>query len=146
MKRSKLEVQLAFAMRAIGLPDWVEEHHFDWCCEHIKSEHGVTREPAWLVGQPYCLQCKAPAYAHEYVKGRKWAFDFAWPERKIALEVEGGVYSQGRHVRGRGYEKDAEKYREAARQGWDVIRVTGRQVTSGEALAIIERALKEPVL
>jgi very-short-patch-repair endonuclease len=73
---------------------------------------------------------------------RKWRFDFAWPGKRIALEVEGGTFSGGRHTRGVGYEGDCEKYSEAALLGWKVFRVTGKQVQSGQALAWVEKALK----
>ena len=55
---------------------------------------------------------------------RKWRFDWAWPVQKIALEIEGGVYSQGRHVRGKGYENDVRKYNQALLLGWKVLRAT----------------------
>ena len=42
------------------------------------------------------------------------SFDFAWPGAKVALEVEGGTWTHGRHNRGVGMEKDAEKYNQAA--------------------------------
>lgn len=57
--------------------------------------------------------------------GRKWRFDFAFVPEKVAVELEGGVYSRGRHVRGRGFEKDAEKYNKAVEMGWAVLRFTG---------------------
>lgn len=73
---------------------------------------------------------------------RRWKFDFAWMTERIAVEVEGGVFSGGRHTRGAGFTADCEKYNEAALLGWAVLRVTGNQVKSGDALRLIERALK----
>lgn len=55
---------------------------------------------------------------------RKWRFDFAFPDLKIAIECEGAVYSRGRHTRGSGYIADTEKYNEAAILGWIVLRYT----------------------
>lgn len=72
---------------------------------------------------------------------RQWALDFAWPDRMLAVEVEGGLWVRGRHLQPAGYEEDCRKYAEAALLGWVVIRVTGGQVQSGEALRYIERAL-----
>ena len=57
------------------------------------------------------------------------------------MEVEGGVHSNGRHVRGKGFTEDCRKYSEAALLGWKVVRVTGEMVKNGEALALVERAL-----
>jgi very-short-patch-repair endonuclease len=59
----------------------------------------------------------------------------------VAAEVEGGTWSGGRHTRGSGFEKDAEKYNEAANDGWRVLRFTGGMIQRGEALQQIERAL-----
>ena len=75
---------------------------------------------------------------------RRWKFDFAWPDKMIALEVEGGTWGKGksRHTTGSGFEKDCEKYNEAALLGWKVFRVTSTMIKKGTALQIIERALK----
>ena len=78
---------------------------------------------------------------------RKWRFDFVlrWNTFKhgIALEVEGGTWSGGRHTTGAGFEKDCEKYNQAAILGWRVLRVTGPMIKDGRALATAERALNE---
>lgn len=55
---------------------------------------------------------------------RKWRADFAIPEHKILLEIEGGGYVYGRHHRPAGYRKDCEKYNEAVKLGWRVLRYT----------------------
>lgn len=77
--------------------------------------------------------CKArglPAPEPEWVFAmpRRWRFDWAWPTQKVALEVEGGVWIQGRHSRGAGMVKDMEKYNRAAALGWRVLRVTPNQL------------------
>lgn len=73
---------------------------------------------------------------------RKWRFDFAWPSKNVALEVEGGTWTNGAHNRGKHYESDCEKYSEAAIAGWKVIRVTSGMIRSGKALELIKRALQ----
>ena len=55
---------------------------------------------------------------------RRWRFDFAWPESRIAVECEGGVWTRGRHTRGAGFIADCEKYNAAAALGWCVFRCT----------------------
>lgn len=102
---SKLESDLAFAIKAVGLPEPVREYQF------------------------------APP--------RKWRADFAWPERRLLVECDGGTFTGGRHVRGLGFERDAEKSNAANLAGWRVLHFNQRQITSGEALNQIERALKE---
>ena len=72
---------------------------------------------------------------------KDWRFDFAWPERMFAVEVEGGNYSGGRHTRGKGFEEDCHKYHHAMALGWTVYRCDGSLVRSGQAATLIERIL-----
>ncbi len=74
---------------------------------------------------------------------RKWRFDFAYPDPDVllAIEVEGGTWTGGRHTTGVGFERDAEKYAHAAIKGWRVIRATSDQVKSGVAAGWVEQAL-----
>jgi len=65
---------------------------------------------------------------YRFHPSRKWRFDFAWPKYKIAVEVEGGNYSQGRHTRGKGFTNDCEKYNSALQLGWKVLRFTGEML------------------
>jgi len=80
----------------------------------------------------------------EYPTGwGKTRFDFAWPEIKLAVEVEGGTFSQGRHSRGAGYAKDVKKYNLATLDGWLIIRVTTDMLTSGDAIKFVLMAFKK---
>ena len=63
-----------------------------------------------------------PEKEYRFHPGRKWRADFAWPRRKLLLEIEGGVYSMGRHTRGAGYVKDLEKYNAACELGYRMLR------------------------
>ena len=65
---------------------------------------------------------------------RKFAFDYAWPEYKLAFEIEGGAFSRGRHVRPKGFTRDIEKYNDAQLMGWVVLRGTSEQVKQGMAI------------
>lgn len=73
---------------------------------------------------------------------RKWRFDFSWRGRFIAVEIEGGVFSGGRHTQGKGFTEDCVKYNEAQILGWKVYRFTTQQVISGEAINFMERVFK----
>jgi len=55
---------------------------------------------------------------------RRWRFDFAHQETKTAIEIEGGVFSGGRHTRGKGFSDDCEKYNAADALGWRIQRLT----------------------
>ena len=72
---------------------------------------------------------------------RRWRFDFAHPTSKVAVEIEGGVWTNGRHSRGSGFEGDCEKYSTAAVQGWRIIRATTDQVAKGQAIAWVQEAI-----
>jgi hypothetical protein len=74
------------------------------------------------------LDLPAPEREYRFDGRRKWRFDFAWPAQKVAVEVEGGIWANGRHVRGLGFSNDCEKYNAAAAQGWRILRVTAKQL------------------
>lgn len=61
---------------------------------------------------------------HRFAPPRRWRFDFADPAAMVAVELEGGTFSGGRHTRGAGFEADAIKYNRAASLGWTVFRLT----------------------
>lgn len=71
---------------------------------------------------------------------RRWRFDFAIPDRMIAIEIEGGA--NGRHQRIGGFIRDCYKYNAAAKLGWRVFRYTTAMVMSGEAINEIMELVK----
>ena len=84
-----------------------------------------------------------PVPEHPFHPARGWLFDFAWPARKVALEVEGLTGgSGGRHQRKKGYEDDCRKYTEAALLGWVVVRATYPMIRSGEVYGFLDRAFQ----
>ncbi len=88
--------------------------------------------------------CGLPEPVREYrFSRRRWRFDLCWPDRMLALEVEGLTRAGGRHQLVEGYEEDCVKYSAAVLAGWRLLRVTGRMVRDGRALALVEMALKE---
>lgn len=73
---------------------------------------------------------------------RRWRLDFAWPDNLLACEVNGGVWTRGRHSRPRGLLNDWEKASEAAILGWRLVIVSGLEVRNGAAIDRIKRALQ----
>lgn len=72
---------------------------------------------------------------------RKWRFDYAFPEHKIALEVEGGVWTGGRHTSSVGFLNDMEKYNTATLMGWRVFRTTPDDLYRKKTLDLIKNAI-----
>ena len=83
----------------------------------------------WLRTQP-----GMPDWITEYrfQAKRRWRFDFAWPEQRVAVEIEGGLFQGGRHQTLSGFLADAEKYESALLDGWTVYRVPGPWIAEGE--------------
>lgn len=82
---------------------------------------------------------------HKFHPSRRWRFDFAHIPTKTAIELEGGIWSQGRHTRGSGFRSDCEKYNEATRLGWRVFRLTGDMVNTEELNSIATFIRQQPI-
>lgn len=84
-----------------------------------------------------------PKYQQEFIfhPVRKWRFDYAWPDIKVALEIHGGIFTNGRHTRGKGFSEDKVKMNSAQLLGWIVIEATTAQVKDGQMLKWITTAI-----
>jgi hypothetical protein len=60
----------------------------------------------------------------QFHPSRKWAFDWAHPTSRVAMEIHGGVWIGGRHVRGLGFAGDRLKVNAALRLNWKVFELT----------------------
>ena len=69
-----------------------------------------------------------PERQYQFCRWRKFRADFAWPKERVIVEIDGGVFSGGRHVTGPGFTRDCEKLTIAAGLGFRVIRFTGEMV------------------
>lgn len=69
-----------------------------------------------------------PEPEHRFHSVRKWRFDFAWIDSKVAVELEGGIATGGRHTRPGGYQGDCEKYNAAVSLGWRILRYTAKDL------------------
>ena len=73
---------------------------------------------------------------------RRWAWDFAWPEHKVALEVNGGIWIRGKHSRGKGQVNDFEKWSMGALLGWRVLHTTPDRLETSKTLALVRACLE----
>lgn len=78
---------------------------------------------------------------YRFYMQRRWRFDYALPLYKIAVEVEGGVWTRGRHVRPKGFLNDITKYNTAALLGWRVFRTTPDKLLSTSTLLLLKNAI-----
>lgn len=74
---------------------------------------------------------------HRFHPERRWRFDFARPDIRLAIEIDGGIWTRGRHSRGTGQEKDMEKNNAAVALGWQILHFTPTQVGNGEAYRFV---------
>lgn len=82
-----------------------------------------------------------PEREYRFHPRRQWKFDFCFPEARVGIECEGGIFSGGRHTRGKGFADDCEKYNAAAALGWIVLRYPAKAIKSGEAIIQIRTVL-----
>lgn len=102
-----------------------------------KVRQGESPLVASLLRQIASAGLPAPVQEHRFHATRRWRFDIAWPDRMIAVEVDGGVWSGGRHTRGAGFVADCEKCNEATAMGWRVFRFPTPHVSDGTAISVL---------
>ncbi len=85
------------------------------------------------------------SYEREYKfdSSRRWRVDFVLHEYKIAIEVEGGTWVNGRHNRASSIEADMDKYNALAIHGWTLLRFSGSMIKSGKAVTVIQNAIQK---
>lgn len=124
--------------------------HFseDWYAKRIGAIAGelaariVPRTPAkpktasLFPGMCVAAGYPRPVEEYQFHPTRKWRFDFAWPEKKLAIEQEGAIWQRGGggHSHPLGIERDIDKYNAAALLGWRILRYAPEDL----ALAIID--------
>ena len=91
----------------------------------------------------YFASCRLPRPRIEYRfhRERKWKFDFAWPDQQIALEVDGGIWSYGRHNRGSGITKTWEKENTANLLHWHIFKCEPKTLCTRQTTEMIRAAL-----
>lgn len=85
----------------------------------------------------------APVLEHQFHPIRRWRMDAAWPDKKVGLEVHGAIWTNGHHVRGKGFEDDREKSNEAQLLGWKLLEYSTGQIRNGMAILDLKRALEK---
>jgi very-short-patch-repair endonuclease len=102
----------------------------------------ASQGEARLLWQCRALRLPEPTREFRFMRFASMALRFCWPAHRVAVEVDGGTWTNGRHVRGAGFERDCEKFNEALLLGWLPLRVTTAMVDDGRALELVRRALE----
>lgn len=111
------------------------------------KKNAAPKKPQTIKTDLFCRICKQTlgleiSMEFKFHPVRKWRFDYAItdPNTKIAIEVEGGVFTGGRHTRPLGFLGDMEKYNQAALLGWRVFRVTPEELLKTKTFDMIQEA------
>jgi len=81
-----------------------------------------------------------PEMQFEGVPGRKYRFDFAWPDQGIAVEIHGGAWMGKGHTGGKGFSEDRRKINLANLTGWLVFEFTKDMLDNDELLPVLQDA------
>lgn len=108
-----------------------------------------VRTPKGLAGMEHIVFIAAldaagiprPKGEVQHIPGRKFALDYAWPDAKLGVEVEGGVYTGKAHGSISGILRDMEKNNLSILVGWRVLRFTPSQLCQPSTVETIQRAL-----
>ena len=126
---ARIKLGLFAADCAADMPEPVEQYHF--AAEYVGKGPGLRKRLAAAGLQD-------------------WRFDFTWPRDTlrhwlggVAVEIDGGIWTQGRHTRGAGYEGDVRKLNAATRLDWKVYHVTASMLRDPQAcVALVREALE----
>lgn len=85
-----------------------------------------------------------PMFEHQFYPSRKWRMDIAFVdgENKVYIEVQGGLFSGGRHVQGAALLKEYEKINAASTMGWLPIFVMPSQLLTQPTADLVREALE----
>ncbi len=108
----------------------------------IKGHGATPQEVKWPV-LGFWKACGLPEATteHRFHDKRRFRFDYAWIGHRVALEVNGGVFSGGRHVRGTGFVRDMEKASLAASLGWRILYCQPKDLNTAATADLIAQTL-----
>jgi very-short-patch-repair endonuclease len=98
-----------------------------------KTPNGPTLEEQ-MAAQIALADIPAPVPEYRFHPIRRWRIDFAWPTYRLAAEVNGGTWENGRHNRGSSIAKEYEKLNHLALAGWHVLLFSTNMVKDGTAV------------
>jgi len=118
-----------------------EEHWLNHPDEPFFWEIPIATEVGKLSESGLCL---LPEY--QFAPPRKWRFDYACLPARVAIEINGAIWQQGRHARGSGLLGDYVKLNTAASMGWLVFQLSPELIEKndhGDQIAMIYNTIHE---
>lgn len=113
--------------------------------EQIRRLKAQVEREKWeltLAQHIEAMRLPKPVRQYQFIPGRRFRADFAWPDLMLIVEVDGGIHTNGRHNRGTGFEKDRIRDGLALEAGWIVYRCTPDMVAKGMAVETIRKIIK----
>lgn len=99
----------------------------------------------WADGVMRAAGLPTPIREYQFISNRKWRFDFAWPPWMIAVEIQGGTFSRGRHNRGPAMHNEYEKFNAAQTAGWRLYLFDIKHLESCEFIEVLKAAFDASV-
>ncbi len=107
----------------------------------LRGENMTARLPFDIPSQCKLMGLPVPVREFKFHPSRRWRVDYFFKDFGLAIEIEGGVWTKGRHIRGSGFLKDAEKYNNLTLLGYRLLRFTPQQERNGEAIEVIKHLI-----
>lgn len=101
------------------------------------SKKDYNTKTMWAIIKGLIEEMPTPLPEYKFDENRRWRFDYAFPELKLAIEINGGVH----RIKNK-YLRDLEKLNAAAIQGWMVIQIDNNQVKNLSCLNTVLKAIK----
>ncbi len=114
----------------------------------VTKQDRVKLEDAFLAAWR-CVAKDLPEPERQYrFCTRMWRFDYAWPDSRVAVEIQGGSFVKGAHNRGASQAKDFDKLNRAAGHGWTVLQFNTKQMgdpykVAAEVAEVLRERLKK---
>jgi very-short-patch-repair endonuclease len=81
-----------------------------------------------------------PSIRKNIKNAKPYKLDFAHPETKVAIEIQGGTWNNGRHSRGSGMKGEYNKLNTLQYDGWTVFQLSTDMITE-EWINIIKESI-----
>jgi very-short-patch-repair endonuclease len=90
------------------------------------------------------LRILEPIRQYRFSDKRRFLLDFAYPQLKLGIEIQGGTWMSNRsgHTSGAGVKRDCEKSNLAVTEGWDILYFTSDMVRDFSFEPVLRDVLK----